>query len=113
MAALTKLGSTPNSVRYQLDGNSGGVSKTQAQLLADLDAGPLKEILTRISTNAAWTALTNDLRFIVYGRTIQTVAADDWTVVWSTGGGRNLAFGFGQTGNAYVIDLRFVPTPAA
>ena len=111
MATLTKLDSTPHGIRYQLDGAAGGVTKTQAQLIADLSAGSLKAMLQRISTDAEWTALTNDLRFVFVSNTIQTVGADLVTAIWSVSGGRNLAFAFAQTGNAYLVDLRFLPTP--
>lgn len=111
MATLTKLGTTPHAIRYQLDGASGGVSKTQAALIADLAAGPLKALLQKITTDAAWAALANDPRFMFDAVTIQFAAADNWTQAWNTGGGRSLNFAFGQTGNAYQIALRFVPTP--
>lgn len=110
MAALTKLGSSPYGIRYQLDGAAGAVTKTQAQLVADLDEGPLKALLSRITTDAAWTALNNDVRFVFHITSFLSVNPDNVTVTWA-GAPRTLSFTFGQTGNAYRVDTRFLPTP--
>lgn len=113
MAALTKLGTTPYIIRYQLDGVAGAAVKTQAQLLSDLAAGALKELLGRITTDAAWSNLNNDPRFVLDAIAFLSVANDLPVMTWSTAGGRNLTCSFGQTGNAYRVNVRFLPTPGA
>ena len=112
---LTKTGATPYAIRYDVVSGTGGTAtKTQAALVAELAAGPLKALLEAISTDAAWTALNNDLRFQV--NAIGELSASDDTdkVVfsWSTSGPGNrvISVGAGGGNQAHRLDIRFFPS---
>jgi hypothetical protein len=59
-AALTRKAASPYALKYEYNYDGAGsqdITVTQAQMITDSAAGPLREALTNADTDGEWTAL--------------------------------------------------------
>ena len=110
MATLTKLTASPHSVRYQLDGTPGAVIRTQAQILEDLVAGPLKATIASIETASEWEAFTDSAALQLTGYATTALAADNLVLGFPGSLPQTFRAQFLGTGNVFTIDIRFMPS---
>lgn len=110
--ALAKLGGDQGALRYRATGTGGTGTVTQAQLVSDCEAGPLRQFLDGISVDADWQALiTTNMGVTVVG--IQELASSDDTdrilASFDTAGAgnRQLSVGMGGGNMQARIEIRF------
>lgn len=110
------VAATPNALRYLYiaPGAETDTSLTQAALIANAVAGPLKAKLqsTGAASNSGWTALANDVTLSVY---ITPTLSNPGTIGYGydlVGGGlvHTLSLQALGAGKA-VVEIRFHPTP--
>lgn len=103
---FTQHAATPNAIRYSVggtDATAGVIS--QAAVVADCAAGPLKQFLVSLST-AQWNALERNLAMTV---TVQPTVEDNPLAAQFTGG--NLSVLPANAANsAGMITLRYHPS---
>jgi hypothetical protein len=112
-ATLTKVSAAPHALKYSYvaDG-SDTVIKTQTQLVADCAAGPLKELLRKSYSPAAWTALCEGTLFSVYLTLLPPTSTGPVTpnpvAVFDTFGPDNLMrISIGAAVSRLLVELRF------
>ncbi len=116
MSSIDLVAATPNALRYQYiaTGAETNTGLTQAVLVADAVAGPLKAKLqsTGAASNSGWTALANDMTVSVY---VIPILSNPGAIGFGydlVGGGNvhTLSLQALAAGKA-LIEIRFHPTP--
>lgn len=108
--SIASTNATAHRIRYGVGGTGGAatLNRAQADVVSDCAEGPLKQLLSSITTDAAWTALNNDPRITLIATPRGQVADADLGVTFIISSGRRLGFGTtaGVSGE-YSVDVVF------
>lgn len=102
----TKIGATPNRIRYRSVGFGTG-TLTRAQLIADCAAGPLKKFFESITEDAVWTDLQDDMRLSSFFVQELVPAADEFFILNFTGNPQVVNPGMGGSDPNYRLRWEF------
>ncbi len=102
----TKIGATPNRVRYRSVGFGTG-TLTRADLIDDCAAGPLKKFFERVVADAVWTDLQDDMRLSSSFVQELVAAADEFFILNFTGNPQVVNPGMGGSDGSYTVRWEF------